>query len=65
LALKLERGCLLWPAIPTASQKGLEVLSKEYDRSLRVEEIAREQGMSASGFQHRFKTVTDMSPIQF
>jgi AraC-like DNA-binding protein len=32
---------------------------------LRVESITRELGMSASGFQHRFKAVTAMSPLQF
>jgi AraC-like DNA-binding protein len=45
--------------------RALEILRKEYDHPLRIEEIARELGMSASGFHHRFKAVTDMSPIQF
>ena len=30
-----------------------------------LEEIARDFGMSPSGFHHHFKMVTDMSPIQF
>lgn len=32
---------------------------------LRIEEIARELGMSVSGFHHHFKSVTAMSPLQF
>jgi AraC-like DNA-binding protein len=30
-----------------------------------VEDIARELGMSISGFHHHFKSVTAMSPLQF
>jgi AraC-like DNA-binding protein len=30
-----------------------------------VEEIARQFGMSVSGFHHHFKEVTAMSPLQF
>ena len=30
-----------------------------------MEEIARELGMSVSGFHHHFKSVTSMSPLQF
>ncbi len=40
-------------------------LRKEYDRPLRVEALARELGMSPSGFHHHFKAVTDMSPLQY
>jgi AraC-like DNA-binding protein len=32
---------------------------------LRIEDIARELGMSVSGFHAHFKTVTAMSPLQF
>ncbi len=30
-----------------------------------IEEVARELGMSVSGFHHHFKTLTAMSPLQF
>jgi AraC-like DNA-binding protein len=30
-----------------------------------MEDIARELGMSVSGFYHHFKSVTAMSPLQF
>jgi AraC-like DNA-binding protein len=32
---------------------------------LRIEDVAREVGMSVSGFHHHFKAVTAMSPLQF
>jgi AraC-like DNA-binding protein len=43
----------------------LERLREDYDRPLRVEDVAREAGMSVSGFHHHFKAVTAMSPLQF
>jgi AraC-like DNA-binding protein len=43
----------------------LEWLRKDFDQPLRIEEIARELGMSVSGFHHHFKAVTAMSPLQF
>jgi AraC-like DNA-binding protein len=45
--------------------RALERLRKEFDRPLRIEDIARELGMSVSGFHHHFKAVTAMSPLQF
>ena len=45
--------------------KALERLREEFDRPLRIEDIAREVGMSVSGFHHHFKAVTAMSPLQF
>jgi hypothetical protein len=50
---------------PQSIGRALDLLRKEFDRPLRIEEIARELGMSPSGFHHHFKTVTDMSPLQF
>lgn len=43
----------------------IERLRKDFDQPLRIEEIARELGMSVSGFHHHFKAVTAMSPLQF
>jgi AraC-like DNA-binding protein len=40
-------------------------LREHYTEPLRIEEIARELGMSVSGFHHHFKSVTSMSPLQF
>ena len=40
-------------------------LREHYDEHLRMEEIARDLGMSVSGFHHHFKSVTSMSPLQF
>ena len=45
--------------------KALERLREDFDRPLRVEDVARESGMSVSGFHHHFKAVTAMSPLQF
>jgi AraC-like DNA-binding protein len=40
-------------------------LRDEFNQPLRIEEFARELGMSVSGFHHHFKTLTAMSPLQF
>jgi AraC-like DNA-binding protein len=45
--------------------KALQRLREDFDRPLRIEDIAREAGMSVSGFHHHFKAVTAMSPLQF
>ncbi len=45
--------------------RALEQLRKDFDLPLRIEDIARELGMSVSGFHHHFKAVTAMSPLQF
>jgi AraC-like DNA-binding protein len=45
--------------------KAIERLHKDLDQPLRIDSIARELGMSVSGFHHHFKAVTAMSPLQF
>jgi AraC-like DNA-binding protein len=45
--------------------RALERLRLDFDRPLRIEDVAREAGMSVSGFHHHFKAVTAMSPLQF
>lgn len=40
-------------------------LREHYNEPLQIEAIARELGMSVSGFHHHFKSVTAMSPLQF
>ena len=45
--------------------RAVERLRQDFDQPLRVEQIARELGMSVSGFHHHFKAVTAMSPLQY
>ena len=45
--------------------KVIERLHRDLDQPIRIENIAREVGMSVSGFHHHFKAVTAMSPLQF
>ena len=45
--------------------RAIEHLHKNFDQPLRIDRIARELGMSVSGFHHHFKAVTAMSPLQF
>jgi AraC-like DNA-binding protein len=45
--------------------RAVERLRKDFNQPLRIESIAREMGMSVSGFHHHFKSVTAMSPLQF
>lgn len=45
--------------------KAIETLRENLDQPLRIETIARDLGMSVSGFHHHFKSVTAMSPLQF
>ncbi|MDZ4878257.1 MAG: HTH-type transcriptional activator RhaS [Chroococcidiopsis cubana SAG 39.79] len=45
--------------------KAVERLRKDFNQPLRIESLARELGMSVSGFHHHFKVVTAMSPLQF
>jgi AraC-like DNA-binding protein len=45
--------------------RAVERLRQDFDQPLRIEDLARELGMSVSGFHHHFKAVTAMSPLQF
>ena len=45
--------------------EAVERLRKDFNQPLRIESLARELGMSVSGFHHHFKAVTAMSPLQF
>ncbi|BBL79966.1 AraC family transcriptional regulator [Rubrobacter xylanophilus] len=45
--------------------RAMERLREDLARPLRIEELARELGMSTSSFHHHFKAVTAMSPLQF
>jgi AraC-like DNA-binding protein len=45
--------------------QAIDRLRKDFDQPLRIEDIARDLGMSVSGLHHHFKAVTAMSPLQF
>src|SRR6266496_3531985 len=45
--------------------RAIERIRGDYDKPLRIESLARELGMSVSGFHAQFKAVTAMSPLQF
>lgn len=45
--------------------RAIEKLRENFDQPIRVESIARDLGMSVSGFHHQFKSITSMSPLQF
>jgi AraC-like DNA-binding protein len=45
--------------------EALDWLRKDFNRPLRIEEVARELGMSVSGFHHHFRALTALSPLQF
>jgi AraC-like DNA-binding protein len=45
--------------------KAVERLRRDFNRPLRIEQLAHELGMSVSGFHHHFKAVTKLSPLQF
>jgi hypothetical protein len=45
--------------------RAVERLRHDFDQPLRIEDLARELGMSVSGFHQHFKAVTALSPLQF
>ena len=45
--------------------RAVKQLRENIDQPLKIEDIARELGMSVSGFHSHFKSVTAMSPLQF
>src|SRR5947199_3051954 len=45
--------------------RAVDRIRRHFDKPLSIEGLARELGMSASGFHAHFKAVTAMSPLQF
>jgi AraC-like DNA-binding protein len=45
--------------------RAVKKLRENIDQPLKIENMARELGMSVSGFHNHFKSVTAMSPLQF
>ena len=43
----------------------IERLRQDFAKPLRIEDVAREVGMSVSGFHHHFKAMTALSPLQY
>jgi AraC-like DNA-binding protein len=50
---------------PPLITRAVERLREDFDQPLRIEDLARELGMSVSSLHHHFKAVTAMSPLQF
>lgn len=44
--------------------RAIEVLRTNYNKPLRIAHLARQVGMSTSGFHHNFKALTGMSPLE-
>ena len=67
--LKGEQGARLGHLISGGDtrriSRALRHLRENIDTPLRIENIARDLGMSVSGFHHHFKSVTAMSPVQY
>lgn len=68
--LMAEQGArLLHLTIPggvaPAIARAVERLRRDFDQPLHIESLARELGMSVSGFRQHFKAVTALSPSQF
>jgi AraC-like DNA-binding protein len=56
------------PALDGSTQRiarAIERLRKDFDRPLRIEDLARDLGMGVSSFHQHFKDVTAMSPLEF
>lgn len=67
--LKGEQGARLSHLLSGGDTKrisrALQTLRENFSEPLRIENIARDLGMSVSGFHHHFKSVTAMSPVQY
>ncbi|WP_329189765.1 AraC family transcriptional regulator [Actinacidiphila glaucinigra] len=45
--------------------RAIEWIKAHYDEVIRIDEVAREVGMSVSSLNRHFRAVTAMSPLQF
>jgi AraC-like DNA-binding protein len=50
---------------PHRITEAVERFRREFNQSLRIKDVARDLGMSVSGFHHHFRALTAMSPLQF
>ena len=64
-----EQGTRLWHmalgGYTDRIAQAVERIRNNFDQPLRIDGLARELGMSTSGFHHQFKAVTAMTPLQF
>src|SRR5215213_791917 len=65
IALGARLGHLLPAGDTQRISRAIGHLREHFDEPLKIDDIARELGMSVSGFHHHFKSVTAMSPLQF
>ncbi|MDW8319544.1 MAG: AraC family transcriptional regulator [Anaerolineae bacterium] len=61
---KLRHLAIVGGSIPHIA-RAVECIRRHFDQPLRVEQLARQVGMSVSGFHHYFKAITGMTPLQF
>ncbi|MQQ99840.1 AraC family transcriptional regulator [Glaciimonas soli] len=45
--------------------KAIDLIKRDYNKTLRIEDMARIANMSVSSLHHHFKAVTAMSPLQY
>ena len=63
--LRLRHLAILEGGYTSHIARAVARLRQDFDQSLRIENLARELGMSVSALHHHFKAVTAMSPLQF
>lgn len=68
--LRGPQGHLLHDLAMTDSQthrvtRAIEWLNRNFDKALRIDDLAREVNLSPSTLHHRFKEVTALSPLQY
>jgi AraC-like DNA-binding protein len=49
----------------SAIARVIQRIRQDFDKTLRIEQLAEELGMSVSGFHYHFKAATAISPLQF
>ena len=65
-----EHGAMLYQNVVLDQQdrgigKAIAWLKEQFDRAIKVEELAQATNMSVSSLHHRFKAVTTMGPLQY
>lgn len=56
---------LIMPAETHRISKAIRLLREQLDKPLHIDDLARDVGMSVSGFHQHFKSVTAISPLQY
>lgn len=68
--LQSDQAALLYPFAVTGSHahniaQAVQLINRQYDRPLAIEQLAKSVSMSVSAFHKHFKRVTAMSPLQY